>query len=59
MLFEAPVWGMALLTAPFIFASAGNLFGSSCRKLHLKKKRVVNKIQRLLNKQNPKLFKTV
>lgn len=29
MIFNAPVWGIALITAPFIFSSANSLFGNS------------------------------
>lgn len=31
MLFNAPVWGIALITAPFIFSSANTIFGTQTK----------------------------
>ena len=47
MLFNAPVWAMALITAPFIFASANTMFSSGSRKL-LSAGKTYKKVKRLL-----------
>lgn len=71
MLFNAPVWGMALITAPFIFSSANTLFGTQQsrklksdrtlqkqikRALKMKDYNIYHKVQRNLGKMN--LLKT-
>lgn len=71
MLFNAPVWGMALITAPFIFSSANTLFGTQQsrklksdrtlqkqikRALKMKDYNIFHKVQRNLGKMN--LLKT-
>ena len=56
MIFNAPVWGIALLTAPFIFQTANGVFGTKTSRKLIKNKEFNKKIQRALKIQSETLY---
>lgn len=58
MIFNGPVWAMALVTAPFIFASANAVFPSKSRRL-LANHKINKSVKRILKQQDRNLYNKV
>ena len=58
MIFNAPIWAMALVTLPFLFSASSTIFGDHRRKL-LGSKKNARQVKTVIRSQDEDLVKEV